>query len=97
MKDYYFKFDISESVSNYTHFNDFMKDNILDMLAFCDFYNETGDKVDIKSFKIKHPGEHMIALYDNAKERISANSEYYHLTEDEKALDSTEPRISYII
>lgn len=97
MKDYKFKFNISKNNNQYTHFNEFLKEHILDLLSFCDLYDENNNKVDVSSFKLKHPGEKRVELYDNYKEMVLKNTEDITLSEDEKAVDASEPRIAYIM
>lgn len=97
MEDYKFKFSISKSNKKYLHFNDFLKDNILDLLSFCEFYDEYDKILDVARVRVKHPGEKKIELYNGCRDKIKKNTELIGLSEDEKAVDSSEPRISYII
>lgn len=97
MEDYKFRFAISESKKQYSHVNEFFKDNLLDLLSFCELYDQQGEKINISSFRLKHPGESRTELYSDCRERVIYNTENTSLSEDEKAVDATEPRIAYIM
>ena len=70
--DYRFKYSFSENDREYSHFSEFMKDNLLDIISFCELFDENGNKVDVSSFRLKHPGESKISLYDGYKEKVEA-------------------------
>lgn len=97
MEDYKFKYSFDEGSKEFTHFNEFMKDNLLNILSFCELYDKQGYPVDVSSFRLKHMGETPINLYDDIKKMVVDNTSDVKLTEDEKALGASEPRIGYVI
>ena len=97
MDDFVFGYSFEKNSKKYLHFNEFMKDNLLNILSFCELYDCTGERLNVSSFRLKHPGESRIDLFDDYQEKVLKNTQNTVLSEDEKALDASEPRISYII
>lgn len=96
MDDYKFNFSFFVNKIEDYDFNSFLKSLICDLLEFCDLYDDD-KKLNITSFKLKHPGEKTIDIYSDAYETIKMKFEKNKLSEDEKGILSSEPRIAYII
>lgn len=96
MNDYKFKFSFSPNGIENSDFNTFLKSLVSDLLEFCDFY-DNNNKMNVTSFRLKHPGENHVKLFEDISDSVIAKATRMELSEDEKSLFSTEPRISYII